>query len=68
MHIGRKAFYKSGAQSKCRQTGRPGKHVITDITKIPDVLIPEDLEAGDDEDIWNISSILEKVEDWQFIE
>ena len=68
MHIGRKAFYKSGAQSKRGRTGRPGKHVITDITKIPDVLIPEDLEAGDEEEIWNISSIFEKEEDWQFID
>ena len=40
---------------------------MTDLSQMPDILITDDLEGGDDEEIWAVSQIQETEEDWEFV-
>ena len=41
---------------------------MTDLPQMPDILITDDLEGGEDEEIWAVSQIQETEEDWEFVD
>lgn len=41
---------------------------MTDLTKIAGGILPSDLEAGTEEEIWRVSQVTETEEDWQWVD
>ena len=41
---------------------------MTDLSQMPDILITDDLEGGEDEEIWAVSQIQETEDDWEFVD